>query len=75
MRNPKRIDAVLQQLGIYWKANPDLRLCQIIGNFFDCCQLPRSAGDEQDMSGRAYNLEDETFLGYLLTEIEQDNAS
>ena len=73
MRNPKRIDAVLEQLELYWKANPDLRLCQIIGNFFHYCELPKS--DEPDMSGRAYNMEDETFLGYLLTELELGNAS
>jgi hypothetical protein len=33
MRDPARIDVVLIALGEYWKANPDLRLCQILGNF------------------------------------------
>ncbi len=32
MRDPHRIDLVLEQLGEYWKANPDLRLCQILSN-------------------------------------------
>lgn len=32
MRNPDRIDPMLSKLGTYWKANPDLRLGQIISN-------------------------------------------
>ena len=32
MRNPERIDTILQKLEIYWRKNPDLRLGQIIGN-------------------------------------------
>ena len=32
MRDPKRIDKVLNLLERYWKANPDLRLSQIMGN-------------------------------------------
>lgn len=32
MRDPKRIDHVLNELEKYWKANPDLRLGQIISN-------------------------------------------
>ena len=32
MRDPNRIGPILKQLEIYWKANPDLRLGQIISN-------------------------------------------
>ena len=32
MRNPKRIDVVLDELREYWVKNPDLRLGQIIAN-------------------------------------------
>ena len=32
MRNPKRINIILKYLGYYWKKNPDLRLCQLLGN-------------------------------------------
>ena len=32
MRDPKRIDTVLQVLEYYWKQNPDMRLGQLIGN-------------------------------------------
>jgi hypothetical protein len=33
MRDPKRIDRVLELLAQYWHAAPDLRLGQIVGNF------------------------------------------
>lgn len=32
MRDPNRIDHVLEVLARYWKANPDARLSQIIAN-------------------------------------------
>lgn len=32
MRDPARIDRILAALGEYWKANPDLRLGQIVAN-------------------------------------------
>lgn len=32
MRDPERIDSLLAVLARYWKAHPDLRLAQIIGN-------------------------------------------
>jgi len=34
MRNPKRIKRILKQIEDIWEANPDLRLCQLIGNCF-----------------------------------------
>jgi hypothetical protein len=33
MRDPRRIDRVIELLRSYWHANPDLRLGQIIINF------------------------------------------
>ena len=33
MRNPKRIDRILKQIGILWKKIPDQRFMQIIANF------------------------------------------
>lgn len=32
MRNPDRIDPIIEELREYWKAHPDLRLGQIICN-------------------------------------------
>jgi len=34
-RDPKRIDKILAELGSYWKANPDLRLLQVLLNCID----------------------------------------
>lgn len=35
MRDPNRIDIVLEELRKKWKANPDWRLCQLIVNATD----------------------------------------
>jgi hypothetical protein len=53
IRDPKRIDDILDALKLYWKENPDLRLTQIIGNCFGPHEL--------------YYYEDEEFYQYLLT--------
>lgn len=34
MRDPKRINKILNLIKQIWKNNPDLRLCQLIGNCF-----------------------------------------
>lgn len=34
MRDPNRIDEIIERLRIVWKRNPDLRLGQIMGNSF-----------------------------------------
>lgn len=34
MRNPERINRILNLIKRIWKKNPDLRLCQLIGNVF-----------------------------------------
>lgn len=33
-REPERIGRILNLLASYWGCNPDLRLCQLIGNIF-----------------------------------------
>ena len=60
MRDPERIDLVMGALRAYWKQNPDLRLCQIIGN----C-LNQFYGDSPIMDSRGYALEDDAFLRLL----------
>jgi len=34
MRDPKRINRISKLIGKIWRKNPDLRLCQLIGNCF-----------------------------------------
>ena len=58
MRDPNRIDEVLDLLKIYWKKHPDLRLAQIVGN----CSPHRVS----------YNLEDDILIEYLKENIKQD---
>ena len=51
MRDPKRIDIVLQQLVTLWKETPDLRLGQMILNVMNDVQL--------------YYIEDEDLISTL----------
>lgn len=30
MRDPKRINTILEKIKIVWESNPDLRLCQLL---------------------------------------------
>ena len=39
MRNPERIDEILKLISEIWHKNPDLRLCQLIGNCFEAGDL------------------------------------
>lgn len=60
MRDPKRIKPLLRQIGKIWQENPDLRLCQLIGNCFP--------------PGDNYHKEDE-LLSYRLKEIYKEIAT
>lgn len=55
MRDPDRINKILDDLEEYWKENPDLRLAQIIGN----------AGQENGYDKDPYYMEDDELLSYL----------
>lgn len=55
MRDPDRIDEVLDALRQHWKQNPDLRLAQIIGN----------AGRVKYGPTPNYVMEDDEVLAYL----------
>ncbi len=34
MRDPRRINKIVRELKRIWKENPQLRLCQLLGNCF-----------------------------------------
>jgi len=51
MRNPKRIEPILQKIKEIWMKNPDLRLGQLIGNVIDPKYL--------------YEIEDEVLIGII----------
>jgi len=46
MRNPERIDEILKLISEIWHKNPDLRLCQLIGNCWDDHELRDSSYDD-----------------------------
>lgn len=41
MKDPKRIDEILKLISEIWHKNPDLRLCQLIGNCFKVAEYDR----------------------------------
>jgi uncharacterized protein YihD (DUF1040 family) len=57
MRNPERIDKILEELRTYWKERPDLRLGQIVSNM-------RASSDKK--CSDVFYFEDEDFLEELL---------
>ena len=65
MRDPARIARICMQLEVYWQNHPDLRLCQIIGNFLNE-HLGRTGLTCPEMSARGYNVEDHELHAYLI---------
>ena len=60
MRDKKRIELILNEIGFYWKRNPDLRLGQILSNM----------SVEAGMSSDPFYLEDDRLLNVLIKENE-----
>lgn len=56
MRDPNRIDPILQAIGEYWKQHPDMRLGQLIEN------LAYMAGETDD----AFYVEDGKLMEGLM---------
>lgn len=55
MRDENRIEDLMDELEEYWRANPDLRLAQIIGN----------ASQDHGYGRDPYYMEDTDLLEYL----------
>lgn len=53
MRDPKRIDKILNRLKKVWRNNPDLRLGQLILNTFSI---------HNGVDSMVYRMEDEEFI-------------
>lgn len=60
MSDSNRIDEILEELSIYWKMHPDLRLAQIISNAFSNAFSIRSM-----RTGDIFFMEDDKILEYL----------
>lgn len=48
MRDPKRIDRILEQLGCAWKASPDLRLVQLLHGYTQAFRNGRDGFNYED---------------------------
>jgi hypothetical protein len=73
MRDPARIPRVLEALREFWQAHPDLRFCQIVGNFLEDINVPDSEQAlylrESQMTSRAYNTEDDVLERWLKEQV------
>lgn len=63
MRDPSRIDGVLEALEERWRSAPDLRLAQIIGN----------AGQAMGYRTDPYYMEDYELMEYLKSWEDEDD--
>ena len=57
MRDPKRIDVVLDYVRKHWKENPDLRLTQLIENI-----AYEAKPVQQESMAWLYNMEDDLLI-------------
>jgi uncharacterized protein YihD (DUF1040 family) len=62
MRDPKRIDLILELLKKYWQKYPDLRFLQIVGNGFPW----------RGSNNNHYNTEDWQVEDYLKRLVQED---
>ena len=62
MRNPNRIQPILDRLRKLWEAHPELRLGQLIGNVFNYSSKPD-----------IYYFEDEEFIDKLEASYPEEN--
>lgn len=64
MRNPDRIDEVLEELGKVWRANPDMRLSQLV---FNAARngLSDSEAPLPSIPPRLYNIEEPLIMAGL----------
>jgi len=65
MRDPARIEPILDALRERWLRNPDLRLMQLLGNLADDL-VRRPDFNEPHLSSEAYNVEDDRVLAILV---------
>jgi len=61
MRDPARIDKALNLLKAYWHTYPDLRLAQIISNFYDQYQSDNLLPQSRDV----FHFEDSDIIKLL----------
>lgn len=81
MRDPNRINRIINLLRAYWLSHPDLRLGQILGNATPRISTPNLSGQVSSSPGDPYYFEDDKFEAWLrkqldpLTQIAADAAA
>lgn len=64
MRDPKRIKRMLKLIEEIWTDNPDLRLCQLLGNAFGAID-PYNIEDEELEKMLKWTYSNEPAKGYV----------
>jgi uncharacterized protein YihD (DUF1040 family) len=65
MRDPKRIDEILEVIGNLWKEHPDIRLCQLLSN---------KLYEINDLPSWFFYLEDDKLLEVLEKEKDENDG-
>ncbi len=60
MRDPERIDVLLEYVRKHWKEYPDLRLTQLIENI--AWKASNKKGQSRAVEGWAFNMEDDVMV-------------
>ncbi len=64
MRDPKRIERILEELKAFWTNNPDLRLGQVLVNLIESYQCHDGPWQMINLA-EVFYIEDDTILNIL----------
>ena len=80
MRDPKRIDVILQEIGAIWHKYPDMRLGQLIGNvlegpslyYVEDDSLVKALKDMYEGAKEAVKFDDEAYIFDLIKKYPEE---
>ena len=80
MRDPKRIDIILQEIGAIWHKYPDMRLGQLIGNvlegpslyYVEDDSLVKALKDMYECAKEAVKFDDEAYIFDLIKKYPEE---
>ena len=80
MRDPKRIDIILQEIGAIWHKYPDMRLGQLIGNvlegpslyYVEDDSLVKALKDMYEGAKEAVKFDDEAYIFDLIKKYPEE---
>jgi hypothetical protein len=65
LRDPGRIDRVLEEIAFYWKSQPDMRLMQLLENVAESHVRECACGQDKMFSCCMYGIEEDELLRRL----------